>query len=159
MKDGRDIVRTARARAAVAAVALVALLPAAAGCGGKEEKFRKQDLNPLVERLDMQKARISATLRTVRLGSRRDSRLLVAQVKDMVAVQRKIAALKVPFSAADEFIAYNRANAKLSLQLRRFALALARKAPKTLGRIGRQAQDATSDARNTEVALKEALSK
>ncbi len=143
------------ALALTAALALVA--PVLSGCGESGEKFRKSELLPVEEKYKTEKARLSATLRTVRLGSKRDANLLHRQIDAVAAAGRRIGALDAPGGAEDELQAYNSALVGLVAQLRRFADALAAGDKKRLNRTADDAQEAAGRAFRAERALKEKL--
>src|SRR5687767_15926415 len=96
-------------RLVLSLVALALVAPVLVGCGEDAAKFRKSELLPVEEKYKTEKARLSSTLRTVRLGSKRDARLLHQQIDAVAAAGRKIAQLDPPGNAEDELRAYNSA--------------------------------------------------
>jgi hypothetical protein len=107
------------------AVALaLALALAVAGCADELEEFR-DDLRPLEQRAASQRARISSTLRSVRLGSRPDARLLRQEAAALKDTYDEIAMLEPPDRYARPFAAYVRANDRAGHDLDRFAAELA----------------------------------
>lgn len=100
-------------------VALVALA-ALAGCGDELEKFR-DDLRPLEQRAEGQRAVISGLLRSLQLGSRADAQGVREQAKDLSATYDQIAAIEPPDDYAEPFADYLGANRASVRDLHGFA--------------------------------------
>src|SRR3954471_4011708 len=109
-------------RAAAAPVAVLAL----AGCGGRspEQVFREDSLRPLQQKSELQRARVAATLRVVRFGSRRDARALGEDIDAYAGTVRKIAGLLPPAQAQPAFRRYVAALRELVGELRRLKKAM-----------------------------------
>lgn len=156
--------RAPRAGRRVAGLALLGILAAtalaAAGCGrSAEEAFRVDELNPREEVLQTEKSRLSAQLRTVRLGRRQDVRAVNRQIDRIAAAGDRIAELSPPPSARIELARYAIANRGLALALRDFARILGEGREKPLNRAGERAQEAAGAAQRAETALDDALNK
>jgi hypothetical protein len=108
-------------RAVLVAAACLAL----GGCGEDDlASFREDQLAPLERRIDAERAKLSARLRTVQSGSAEDAGALREDLAGLVAAAREAAALDAPAEAADEQQAYAKAAADLARRLRSFAQAL-----------------------------------
>jgi len=103
--------------AALAALALI-------GCGDALAEFR-DDLRPLEQRSEQQRAELAAQLRSVRSGSRADARAVRASTAELSQTYDEIAALDPPADYEKPFAAYVRANGQLVRDLDRFADELA----------------------------------
>ena len=103
-------------------VALAAL--ALGGCGNELDEFR-DDLRPLEQRAAEQRSRISSALRSVRLGSNADARMLREQTNVLRAAYDAIATLEPPDDYERPFAAYAKANDQAVRHLGEFASELA----------------------------------
>jgi len=141
------------------AVALAALMMVIAGCGGRSEgeAFREDSLRPLEQRLDVRRARVAATLRVVRAGSRRDAAALREDIGALEGGVRRIAALVPPSSAQQPFARYVGALRELVAELRRFSAALRADQPAAMRDIATRLRDATGAVQSEHDALEQAL--
>jgi hypothetical protein len=139
---------------------LAVVVVAVAGCGkSAEHTFRDDTLHPLQQRAETRKSQVSATLKTVRLGSRRDARALRSEIDSLGGVVRQIAALTPPSSAVPAFRRYTRAYRQLVARLRSFAAVLGRGDHAGLDRAGTRAQEAAGTVQRSEQALIDTLSR
>lgn len=117
--------RRGPAAAGTATLAVLAASSLVAGCGHEKRDFREQRLNPLVRRVDEERATFATLLRDSRAGRARDGVALRAQLARVVGVLRRIAALKPPDGVGAKFRRYVRANGAFASALRAFVDAFA----------------------------------
>ena len=148
---------SARRRVGVGLCATALLAPAASGCGDERRDFREEQLRPLVVRVGEQRATLAATLRSVRSGRPRDAAVLRAQVAQLRATMRRIAALDPPEGTETRFRRYTRANARLLATLSRFVEALAAGSASAQRRAAAQVSAAVADVERTQTAFQRSL--
>ena len=137
-----------------AAVALV-VLP---GCGqSAEERFRVQELRPLAREIEREQTQFAAVIQVARPGKRRDMRAVRAAVGDIATVSKRIAALRPPESAREEFARYAAANGRLVQTLRDFSAAMRAPAGARLAPAGERAQAAAGAVSRAQRSLEAAL--
>jgi hypothetical protein len=118
----------------------------AAGCGDELADFRKNELRPLEQRADEQKARLSATLKTVQLGDASDAELLGSQVGPLEETYGELAKLDPPDDFEKTYGDYRAANAAFIAELRKFIAALRARDEAALERASERAQEAVGAA-------------
>ncbi|HEX2084067.1 MAG TPA: hypothetical protein VHF89_00150 [Solirubrobacteraceae bacterium] len=144
-----------RAGWALGAVLVLLLAP---GCGRSAgEEFREDELRPLEQRLDVQRARIAATLRVVRSRNARDARALREDVDALAGTVREVEGLEPPSEASAEFGAYVRALRELVAALRVFPAALRRGERASVDAVSRRVQDATGQVQQRSEQLERRL--
>jgi len=136
--------------AALAALPALALLP---GCGNPGHDFRVHKLNPLIQRVQTQKAQLAATLRIVRPRRASDVAAVRAGIGQIAATMGQIGALKPPGLARSQFVAYRRANTGLVGGLYGFADALASGSSARMTSASEHAQTATGAVERAQEAL------
>jgi hypothetical protein len=104
---------------------LAALVLGAAGCGNERHDFRVEKLDPLVKRVSEQRTAFATTLRLARPHLARQARVLRADVAQLGATMRELAALDPPAGTERKFRRYTRANSALLGSLYRFVDAFA----------------------------------
>ena len=107
--------------AAVVAAAIIA-----AGCTDEVAEFRNEELRPLEDRANQQKARLAATLRIVDAGDRRDARRVASELRPLRETFGELARLDPPEEVADDYERFVEANAELLRRMRQFTTALRR---------------------------------
>ena len=137
-----------------ARIAVLAALAALAGCTDELDEFR-DDLRPLAQRAEEQRAVISGLLRSLKLGSQTDATGLRTQAAELAATHDEIAALEPPDDYADPFAEYVQANSALVGDLRRFADELESGDLPGLRRASERALDALTLAQTSSLRLLE----
>lgn len=142
----------------MASLAAVAVL---AGCGGRspEQAFREDSLRPAQQQAELKRARVAATLRVVRPGSRRDAGALTEDVDAYAASVRRIAGLVPPASAKAGLAGYVRAQRRLVAELRRLTAALRRDDRAAVQTLARRVQDDVGAVQRADDALENVLTK
>lgn len=136
------------------ALGLAILVLTATGCGTSEEaRFRTESLRPVVERIEKDKAQLSAQLQVARLGSGPDSRVIGELVSRLSGSVDLLAGLPAPESLTGEFSAYVKAHRRLVRELRQFAELLGGDSEKALNRQATAAQSAAGEIARARNAL------
>lgn len=133
-------------RCAAALLLAIALAGVATGCGDQVTEFRRQEFKPLENKADQQKAQLSAVLRTVRLGSAQDARLLEQHLAPLGATYDEMKNLDPPDEVEDTYADYLEANDQFMAAMRRFIAALKEGDKRTLRRASDQAKEAVGAA-------------
>jgi hypothetical protein len=150
--------RSALSIRTLAALALVAVaaLPLA-GCGETpQHRFRNQ-LRPLTQLADEQKAQIAATLKMVHRHNKADAQLLSNEIASLGRTVRKIGFLVVPSVALKPFVSYNLAYRRLVQLLQQFTNVLYSGSKAQLDAVANQAKDAAGAVQEADIALQHAL--
>ncbi len=137
--------------------AFVVLALVASGCGNAGHDFRVDKLQPLVGRVNDQRARLAGILRISRPHRPRDAGVLRAQITQLGATMREIAALKPPAGTRAKFLSYTQANVALLASLSRFVDAFASGDLARQRQMGQETQAAVSAADQARMALDHAL--
>jgi hypothetical protein len=134
---------------------------ALAGCGGRspEQVFREDSLRPLQQRAELQRARVAATLRVVRFGSRRDARALGEDIDAYAGTVRKIAGLLPPEAAQAPFRRYVSAMRELVRELRRMKAAMGGRDVAVVRTRSQRVQDDVGAVQRGDDELQSALTK
>jgi hypothetical protein len=132
---------------------------ALAGCGGRSqgEAFREDSLKPAQQRAELKRARVAATLRVVRPGSRRDAGALGEDIDAYAAGVRQIAGLVPPADARPRFDGYVKALRGLVAELRRLNMALRRDDRGAIQALAQRVQDDVGAVQRGDDALQTAL--
>jgi len=125
------------------------------GCGDELADFRRNELRPLEQRADEQKAQLSTTLRTARLGDRGDARALEQQSRGLEATFAELERLEPPGEFEETYARYVAANRKFLAELRTFIDALKEGNEQALRPASRRAQEAVGAAQRAILPLKE----
>jgi hypothetical protein len=143
-------------RRALAALVAVAAM---AGCGGPsaEETFATKRLQPVQQRIERQKAELSAQLRVVRLGRERDARATGAMVERLRALVNELARLEPPASLEALLHRYVIAHRHLVAALQRYAGLLAGHSKSALNREADSVQSAAGEVARARDALDERI--
>jgi hypothetical protein len=136
-------------------IAGLAVAAAMAGCGGPgpEESFTKQKLRPVQQRIEQEKAELSAQLQVVRLGRGRDAATIGALVDRLERSVNAMGNLSAPSSLESLFHRYVIAHRHLIAALRRFGRLLAGHSESALNREAGNAQQAAGEIARARDAL------
>jgi hypothetical protein len=137
-------------------MAAVAVL---AGCGGRspEEVFREDSLRPAQRQAELKRARVAATLRVVRPGSKRDASALREDIDAYAASVRRIGGLVPPSSARAGLDGYVRAQRRLVAELRRLTAALRSDDRPAVETLSQRVQDDVGAVQRADDALQSVL--
>jgi hypothetical protein len=127
------------------------------GCGNEKRDFRVHELNPRIQQVDQERARLGGLLRLSRIHRQSDAHVLRIQLGQVGAAMRRIATLDPPEGAEKRFRSYVRANAALLAALSRFIDALATGTGAERRKGGSDIKSALSRANRAQVALQHAL--